>query len=328
MSKIEAGKMQHLDLLSTSQNVKVRNGSDVSQKLLADVEFEIEQSLALQEPICDNHAPFIFFIDATGRGRLVQGCCNNWLCKRCGHIRARSEYGRIVNGANELALAGHKLYFHTITCRGKDMSLEDAERGYAKWTNKLLSTMRARCKKQGDFWAYAQVTERQQRQHPHSHFISTFLPDDAIATVKQKTKANGEIEQREIQVSKWFIESNRSAGLGDQCEITVIINAVAVAVYVSKYLFKDAIATHWPKGWKRVRYSQNWPDLEFPKSELAFPVVTANDWRRLAYLGMTVYCDSQHTLERSYAHLCQNTVFTGDNGYRDTGIQLKTQERA
>lgn len=306
-----------LDLLSITQKSKYEITENPSEKIIAEIEFEIEQSLALQEAICDNHAPYIFFVDVQGRGRLVQGCCNAWTCKRCGHIRARYEYGRIVNGANELALAGHKLYFHTITCRGKEMSLQEAEANYPVWTNRLLSTMRARSKKQSMFWAYAQVTERQKRQHPHSHFISTFLPDDAIEQTILKRDKNGTMKERDVLISKWFIKSNTNAGLGDQCEITLIINGVAVAVYVSKYLFKDAIATLWPPHWQRVRYSNSWPKLIFPTAELAFPVVTALDWQRLAHLEMSVYCDTFATLELTYRHLCTNTLFTSEQPYTD-----------
>lgn len=288
-----------LDQLSTLQQFGLKTAElSISEALLADIEFELEQSHAVQADRCENGAPFIFFVDNLGKARIVQGCCNNWQCARCGQIRARHEYGRIVNGARQLAAAGHDLYFWTLTCRGRELSLEAAEANYYNWTNKLLTYMRRDCKGNGQFWAYAQVTERQQRQHPHSHLISTYAPSDAIPSIKIKNDV-----PREVLVSKRFAELNERAGLGSQHEITHIDIPEAVAVYVSKYLFKDSASTIWPKGWKRVRYSRTWPKLPDRHADIAWPLITMADWQRVQALDMTVYADSQVTLEAAYARL-------------------------
>lgn len=277
----------------------------ISQQLLENTEFELEQSHALQAEKCDNGAPFIFFVDNTGRPRVVQGCCNNWLCRRCGQIRARHEYGRIVNGAQKLADAGHELYFWTLTCRGKDMPLADAMAHYLKWTNKLLTYARRDCKKQEGLWSYVQVTERQKRQHPHSHLIVTFVHNDSRPTIRMK---NG--KQREVLESARFSQINARSGLGPQYEITVIKNPAAVAVYVSKYLFKESVSTEWPKGWRRVRYSQSWPKLEQAKAEVAWPLLKLYDWRRMSQAYPKIYADSQVTQDAAFARLITNVVYT------------------
>ena len=80
----------HLDLLSTSQTAVVR---------------------------CVFGAPMVAMIVA-GRATIGQACCNHWECPACGVKRARQEYRRIVAGCETLAI-DHKLYFLTITCRGK-----------------------------------------------------------------------------------------------------------------------------------------------------------------------------------------------------------------
>lgn len=288
-----------LDQLSTSQTNSLKTGDlSISDALRSDIEFELEQSHAVQAEKCENNAPFIFFVDNTSKPRIVQGCCNNWQCPRCGQIRARAEYGRIVSGARELSEAGHTLYFWTLTCRGKDMPLEQAENDYLTWTNRLLTATRSRAKREGDFWAYVQITERQQRQHPHSHLIATYAPPDAKPTLKIK---NG--TPREVLVSKWFAAQNERAGLGPQHEITRIDTPEAAAVYVSKYLFKDSMNTAWPKGWKRIRYSHSWPKLPEQHPEIAWPLINLSDWRRVQREYTQVYADSQITLEAAYARL-------------------------
>lgn len=296
-----------LDQLSTLQQFGVNTVLEsTSQSLLKDIEFELEQSRAIQAEKCENGAPFIFFVDNTQRPRVVQGCCNSWTCPRCGQIRARHEYGRIVQGAREIAAQGHDLYFWTLTCRGRDMPLEKAEAEYYTWTNKLLTYLRRDCRKDGQFWAYAQITERQQRQHPHSHLISSYAPSDAIPTLKIK---NG--TPRQVLVSQRFTLLNERAGLGPQHEITLIDVPEAAAVYVSKYLFKTSASTIWPRKWKRVRYSRSWPKLPEPETDTAWPLLKVSDWQRMEASYSKVYADSRVTLEAAYARLITCVVYEG-----------------
>lgn len=274
----------------------------------------IEAHEAVNGARCEKHAPFIFYVDRAKKGHIVQGCCNDWNCARCGLIRAKQEYGRIVSGARKLSDQGVKLYFITLTCRGRELALEEAEKGYMGWTNRLLSTCRANAKKQGIPWVYVQVTERQKRLHPHSHLISSFCPSDA--TIGQKVTDDGSI--REILISPWFVKKNISAGLGRQCEITEIRSPQAVAIYIAKYLFKNAMLTKWPKGWKRIRYSQSWPESDIVKDDadkVAFPLLAQSDWDSVANMGIPLLADSQETAKIANAHGVSR-------------IQVQTEEQA
>lgn len=59
----------------------------------------------------------------------------------------------------------------------------------------------------------------------------------------------------------------------------------ACSRYVAKYLFKSQTADVWPKGWKRIRYSQNWPKLPENHNPKAFVILTAWDWYLAADSG-------------------------------------------
>jgi hypothetical protein len=306
----EANSRLHLDLFSTTQTLELKS-CKISPELIADIEFEIEQSEALQTEQCERGAPFICYPDGQGRWRLVQGCCNNWLCPRCGHIRARQEYARILQGVQVLIEQGHTLYFHTLTCRGRELSLEESEADYYKWTNRLLSACRIHAKRHGIFWCYVQVTERQQRQHPHSHLITTFLPADAVLTRETRTRPDGTEYSVDVYVSKLFTDWNKRAGLGSHHKIEAVYSPIGMAVYLSKYLFKDCMTTPWPPRWKRIRYGNNWPKLADVSSPEAFPVLTLNDWNRVKAIPGLVYADSNITYERALARLVTNVVFVG-----------------
>jgi len=219
---------------------------------------------------CVYGAPLVALVFGD-RATIGQACCNHWDCPACGEKRAKQEYRRIVDGCEKLA-QDHKLYFWTITCRGKECSLEEAEEKYYEWTNVLLTNARTKCKRENDYWAYVQITERQQktRQHPHSHIITTFLPRDARRTCVQG--ASSEF------ASAWFSRANASASLGSQHRISEVKSASAVSRYVAKYMFKDTLLTKWPAKWKRVRYSANWPALPEYTPDFVAVLRSFSDW--------------------------------------------------
>jgi len=207
-----------------------------------------------------------------GHATISQACCNHWDCPACGEKRAKQEYRRIVAGAETLSQE-HDLYFWTLTCRGRECSLEEAEENYYEWTNRLLTNARTKANRAGQFWVYVQITERQKktRQHPHSHIITSFLPSDGVVTKDAKG--------RDAYVSAWFAKSNESAGLGSQHKITKIESAAATSRYVAKYMFKDSARDIWPPKWKRVRYSANWPPLPTFSPDFAQVLRTPDDWK-------------------------------------------------
>lgn len=241
---------------------------------------------------CLNNAPYFAYNIEGKRWGVVQGCCNDWNCPRCGQQRAKEEYGRIVAGAREIA-KDHELYFFTVTCQGSEVSLEDAENNYLIWTNKLLTRLRTEAKRAGKAWFYASVTERQKRGHPHSHYITTYCPDDIEPISKGESKyyvTSDEIFTAKHDTLQSFKleQACVDSGLGRQYDLSRVESIEGCSRYVAKYLFKETIfATVWPKGWRRVRYSQNWPKLPETTSE-AFVLLTNFDWYRLGRLAVTI----------------------------------------
>jgi len=248
------------------------------------------------QKICSYNAPFIAVVNGE-QSRIFQACCNHWDCPRCGEMRAKHEYGRIVNGARILD-ANHTLYFYTFTCRGRDLSLDQAQRDYLLWTNRLLSTMRARCKVEGGHWCYVQVTERQKRGHPHSHLLMAWLPKDAQKRQDSKGKP--------YFYSQWFRASHTRAGLGTESKITPVGSVEATAKYIAKYLFKDANFTVMPKNWKRVRYSQNFPPAQIDETQLPESYITLNtpqDWRKAERAGVWFDCPQMIVYQVASKHI-------------------------
>lgn len=310
-----------LDLFSTSQTNRHFDARDyVSHDLYHETRAAIEEAEIRQTTTCQRGAPYIFWVDGSGACRLAQGCCNNWKCPRCSVIRAKQEYGRILEGARELSEKhGQSLFFFTSTCTGS-VSVDEADKHYHEWNNRLWTNVRTKAKRAGMMCEYVSITERQKRGHAHSHTICTFCPDDAVLADKWARLPNGAYAKHECLWSGWWHKANVSAGLGEMCDLSLIAQPIAVAVYIAKYLFKDISETEFPPKWKRIRYSQSFPKLPKMESALAFPVLTQDDWRKVAIAVMgglkRLICEDVYTLEAARARGIRNSKL------RDTKSQL------
>lgn len=179
----------------------------------------------------------------------------------------------MVYGAETLAGEGLSLYFWTFTCRGRDLDLETADEHYYEWTNRALSRLRAQARREGAKWVYVQVTERQKRGAAHSHFIHTYVPGDAVPSGKRGRNVR--------YASLSFLRAVVDAGLGPQSDITAVAGPGAVASYISGYLRKHASEDAFPRKWKRVRWSKDWPEVQLEQTDFAVPLLTRRDWQKI-----------------------------------------------
>jgi len=269
-----------LDLFSTSQKRT----------------FKKSKSEAL---FCHYNAPFFAYQIHLSRYGVSQGCCNHWDCPRCGQVRAKTEYGRIVAGIRKLAETS-PIYFVTVTCRGKELTTDEADKGYPLWNNRLFSTWRARTKSKGGQWHYVAVTERQTRGHAHSHILTTANPGDLyLGHVFKERTPNTYVPKmaREIALrSDWLQGAIVKAGFGPQYDISVASSPEGASRYVAKYLFKPSIfEDKWPKNWKRVRYSHSFPKLPEVKTD-AFVLISETDWNWLGRRASIVEVNDNETL--------------------------------
>lgn len=172
------------------------------------------------------------------------------------------------------------------------MSRAEAINGYLEWTNKLLTCWRTYATRHHQKWCYASVTEHQKRGHPHSHILTTWEPPDIVEGLRDRyivdnSGTKHKDEGKKI-LSSYVYASCIRAGLGSQYDISRVRSSEAASRYVAKYLFKNTIFTEqWPKGWKRVRYSQSFPKLPERKTD-AFILMTREDWNKLGKLASVI----------------------------------------
>lgn len=226
-------------------------------------------------------------------------------------MRARREYGRMIEGIRKLS-HHNTLFFITITCKGKEMSYEQAEAGYLTWTNRFLDACRQKSKRTRQEWSYVQVTERQKRGHPHSHILTTFCPmdlrDGTLEKWSQDEAGIYKLQTVSVLRSKWLAGQVVKSGLGEQYDISFIVDAEGASRYVAKYLFKQSMfETNWPKGWRRIRYSQSFPKWEREKTE-CFVLMREEDWTKLARAAVVVNVRDTNILADVKYHLKRHDV--------------------
>jgi hypothetical protein len=283
-----------LDLFSTSQTSSPKNK---------------QSPLTCASQNCINNAPYFAFKKHDTAYGVVQGSCNSWNCPRCGLKRAKTEYGRIVEGCRALS-EQNELWFITITCRGKEMSRAEAENNYLQWTNSLLTRWRTYATRHHQAWHYVQVTERQKRGHPHSHILTTWQPPEIEHGKKGKWKTDNSGQsvwaEKDALFSDYIRRGCSQCGLGDQYDLSRVQGVEGASRYVAKYLFKTSIfTTDWPKGWKRVRYSQSFPQLPEVKTD-AFVLMTREDWQRLGKAASVISVED-YMVGEIVAHHVPNT---------------------
>lgn len=300
-------KGRHVSVAEKSHNVSATdegNSNKESRELNGYLDLfstSAEYSLHLCSEPCINGAPFFAYNAHDKVYKVVQGCCNSWNCPRCGLQRAKQEYGRIIEGVRAVAKSRNEedlptpIYFITITCKGREITVNEAEKEYIKWSHRALDSWRAQAKRSNQSWAYCAVTERQKRGHPHSHILTNWIPPEQYQRTVDKwhKDAQGNLHLEKIQVlGSSFLERSLSvAGLGKQYDLSVARTIEGTARYVAKYLFKsDIFKTVWPKGWKRVRYSNSFPKLPAHQSN-AFLLMKKEDWVKLADLALMVVPD-------------------------------------
>lgn len=178
----------------------------------------------------------------TPDGKVFPIRCKKWSCPVCAPINALYCAIKTANGVRALQAAGIMPRFATITQPG---SVKTAVFAYS-----ILFSQWEGFRHRWDYWVrkaglenpFAAFVEGQSRRAgmPHYHIIAAGLPD------KEKL--------REFAIK---------SGFGFQVDLQKINPNSGVAWYVSKYSTKSSDARYMPRGFRRVRFSQDWPDMLF-----------------------------------------------------------------
>jgi len=142
-------------------------------------------------------------------------------------------------GVREFQAAGFRVDFVTITSHEKLATFAATEYVWQIAWSKLYDALKRRARR----LEYMIVPERHKDGRMHVHALWT-------AEVSQK----------------WLKDNARKRGLGYMSKVKFVDNQSSAARYVTKYIGKD-IGEDAPKGFRRVRTSQNWTQIPEPVTE-------------------------------------------------------------
>jgi hypothetical protein len=186
--------------------------------------------------VCETHnRPYLIARNhATKEAVFFRPRCKSWRCPACSKVNKALWAIRAYEGSKAIMECEKPLFFMTVTSHEKLTADQSLWVWPSAW-GQLRDRMKYRA---GGVFFYIMVPEHHLDGRLHVHAIES-------AGVGQS----------------WLKSAARESGLGYMDEEKPIKTPQGSAWYVSKYLGKSIEKTDWPKGFRRVRASRNWPKL-------------------------------------------------------------------
>lgn len=161
--------------------------------------------------------------------------CKTWKCPVCGERQRKMWAARIYVGMVFYQEHGEDNWsFCTVTSNAK---LRRFETTWHIWP-KAWAKLSTRLRRAYPGLRYALVPEQHDNGRVHSHFVCS-------APVPKS----------------WLKDHAAESGLGYIADSAPVSSAAKGAWYITKYLSKTLAVATWPKGVRRIRTSQHWPEL-------------------------------------------------------------------
>jgi len=140
---------------------------------------------------------------------------------------------RAISGAENAVSNGRSIKFLTLTSHERLSASQTLKVWPHAW--KKLHTRANRADGKA---TYLMVPERHLDGRLHMHAVVTWSLDE-----------------------RWWKDHARACGLGFMADTSEIETPTGVGFYLVKYVTKTMHDMTWPKGWRRVRTSRDWPKL-------------------------------------------------------------------
>jgi hypothetical protein len=178
--------------------------------------------------------PYIVGLNAiAGLAVLFRPRCKKWDCPACAPINRAKWCVRAYQGSQKLIREGRSISFVTLTSHpalGPDGSVAVLRSAW-DMLNKRVHRIEP-------FVSYIMIPERHKDGRVHVHMLTTSI-----------------LEKR------WWKDNGAECGFGYMADREPLCSPEGAAWYVSKYTTKSLEGEKWPKGFRRVRTSQNFPKL-------------------------------------------------------------------
>lgn len=191
------------------------------------------------------------YCKTAGAAILFQPRCKLWKCPACAQINKRLWTMRALSGASQLIEQGETINMLTLTSHGRLNAPETVWVFRHAWP-----ALYKRARRAAGGLHYFMIPERHKDGRLHIHALSS---------------AN--------LGSRWWKDNGAQTGLGYMNEEEPCKDDKAAGLYVAKYIGKQLDGLNdWPKRFRRVRRSNNWPKMP--------PLARSKNWTfRVATTG-------------------------------------------
>lgn len=196
---------------------------------------------------------------------LYQPTCKTWGCKPCSEV-LRSQWAlKIKNGVGayrDRGLEGWR--FVTMTSHAKNKTMDQCLYVWPK--------------------AWAKLSARMRRKFPGVRYC-------LIPELHKDFRVHAHVIVSGTMGHSWLKNNSATTGFGWKCDVKVLKDRAAY--YVVKYLTKSLDYPEWPKNFRRIRTSQQWPALvdlpEFEAEEISWKYYCTYEARYLT--GLAALCE-------------------------------------
>lgn len=191
--------------------------------------------------MCKNSKKLLYGTHKTDKKVLICDVdCGTWECEQCADKMRRMHQLRIIEACG-ITLGG-QWCFLTITSH-------ESMRGYDATRKNLTEGLR-------------KLFERLRRKNKTKHYVLIHEYHKDGVSLHVHMLYNAIVDER------WLKDNCRACGMGYQVKAIKLKEPKSAGKYVTKYLSKSiAQGNLFPKRFKRVRYSVNFPKFEFEEKE-------------------------------------------------------------
>jgi hypothetical protein len=166
--------------------------------------------------------------------------CKQWNCDYCAELNKDYWIHQGTRGAMLIMMEGRDIQFVTLTSRGyatPTSSLYFFAKNWPKLNRRLKYHTDKYKRSLGYEWSYFLVPEHHKSGVAHFHLFAATL-------------YNTEGSWKDFAFG---------TGFGFILDVQTLVSSASASSYLAKYLHKGTGAENWPKGFRRVRHSVNWP---------------------------------------------------------------------
>lgn len=228
---------------------------------------------------CNNQSVPWLVGDFSGQKKRVisKARCKLWTCPYCAELNRQQHFNRIANGLQSLNEKQVDMSFVTITCHENWRGNEQSIRNWRRNKDKLLARFRRKYKKEygkSGYYVYIPETHKDGSLHIHGIFSGDFG-------------------------NRWWKDNARSVGLGFMAESEKLKTVLQGTNYCLKYITKQIGFEVSIKNFRRVNYSQGFPDKQAHVSDGQWRMLERDESIKTAIVegilkkGFTVRFDRQ-----------------------------------